>query len=238
MSKARYDTVSSVPAIIDDIRTAPNRSETYHDEPDRENVVGGVELIMHFLFALIIGWGMYWSVEKIGWGMVVAVAYFLPATMFRVLAKTGTLKSWLRSILDYKLEARRIDTLADLADRHFDLLEAEARHRAPLPIAQTPHEAPAQNYVAPYRPEAIDEAVAYAESLYDASGYIDPRKVHASGRDKARIKGQVIGSKRGGGSQAAQQYLIDRGFLGVGRGGYWVNLKRFPTCVEVARLRR
>lgn len=231
----KYDSVGgSVPAIIEDIRTSPHRPETHQDEPDRENVVGGVELIMHFLFALVIGWGMYWSVEKIGWGMAAAVAYFLPATTFRVLAKTGTLKAWMRYWLDYRLEHHRIDTLAELADRHFDLLELEAQAKQLPPPPETPHVPPAENYVPAMTPEAIEEAIAWAETLYSSDGYLSRRAVHENGK----IKKPVLGSRRAGGSQLAQQYLIQRGFLAAHAGGYWVNVKKFPTRVELARLRR
>lgn len=113
-------------------------------------------------------------------------------------------------------------------------LRAQGR-MLPAEGTQTPGgpQALTDNFVAPYTPQDIAEAVAYAESLYGPDGYLDSRKVHANGK----IRVAVIGSQSQGGSQDARQYLIDRRFLVQREGGYWVARNRYPTALDLHKLR-
>lgn len=230
----RYDLAPSVPAVIDEIRTPTRQGEVHYEPQPPEPALATVEVLAHLIVGVIVGWGMWLSRNDVALAMLTGVGYFAAMTTLRILAKTDTLKDWLRAGLDYRLEKHRINTLASLADRHFDLMELEARSRQPQVIMETPCTPPAENFVAPHTSAAVAEAIAWAETLYDEAGYLDRRKVHPNGK----VKGTIVGSARDKrGSRAAQQYLIDRRFLAMREGGGYINVRKFPTRVELGRLR-
>jgi len=206
-----------------------------HYEPQPpEPALATVEVLAHLIVGLIVGWGMWLSRNDVALAMLTGVGYFAAMTTLRILARTDTLKDWLRAGLEYRLERHRINTLADLADRHFDLMELEARAKQPQIIVETPRTPSGENYVAPHPPKAVAEAIAWAETLYDETGHLDRRKVHPNGK----VKGTVVGSARDRqGTRAAQQYLSDRRFLAMREGGGYINVRKFPTRVELGRLR-
>lgn len=229
----RFDS-ASVPAIIDDIRQTDRRGEVHYDPQPAEPAIATVEVLAHLIVGVIVGWGMWLSRSDVALAMLTGVGYFAMMTTLRILAKTDTLKDWLRSTLEYRLEKHRINTLADLADRHFDLMELEAQAKQPQVIREGVRTPSAQNYVPPHTPDAIAEAIAWAEGLYDAGGNLDRRKLHPNGK----VKGVIVGSKRDKhGTEAAQQYLVSRGFLAMKEGGGYINIRRYPTTVELSQLR-
>lgn len=230
----RYDLTTTGPSAADEIRVPGRREAPYYEPELPENPVAVLEITAHLLMAGIIFFAIWWNESDVRWALLAGVAYFGGATTTRVLAKTGTIKDIVRAALDHLTERHRINTLADLEERRYDLLEIEARARTLPTVSADPVQPPAANYVSAYTPEDIRDAYVWAMSFYGPDGHPKRAMLHGNGK----IRGPVIGSQRAGGNQAARQYLLDRGFLAMHQGGGWVNLRKYPTALELARLRR
>jgi hypothetical protein len=72
--------------------------------------------------------------------------------------------------------------------------------------------------------EAQAEAVRFAMGLYGTNGKPDPKRVHADGR----LRGKMLGSKRGAGSRDAGRWLLKEGIIRRVQGGYALNLHSYP----------
>lgn len=83
------------------------------------------------------------------------------------------------------------------------------------------------------------EALAWAMTLYTDTGLPDPKRVQLRGKAEAygKIRGEVIGSKRGEGSREALLWLLDKRVLKKIPGGYALNLAAFPRREELRYIR-
>ena len=61
--------------------------------------------------------------------------------------------------------------------------------------------------------------------LYDTHGRPDSKHVHGDGR----LRGRMLGSKRGTGSREAGRWLLRSGIIQRVRGGYALDVIRFPS---------
>ena len=73
--------------------------------------------------------------------------------------------------------------------------------------------------------EAQAEGVRFAMGLYDTHGRPDPKRVHGDGR----LRGRMIGSKRGSGSREAGRWLLREGIIKRVRGGYALDTEMYPA---------
>lgn len=73
--------------------------------------------------------------------------------------------------------------------------------------------------------EAQSEGVRFAMGLYDTQGRPDSKRVFADGR----LRGKMIGSKRGSGSRDAGLWLLREGIIKKVAGGYALNLGSYPN---------
>jgi len=76
-----------------------------------------------------------------------------------------------------------------------------------------------------------DEALRWARGLYlRETGDPDPRAVWLTNKPDShgRLRGQMIGSARGDGSNEARLWLLDREIVVATRGGYMLNLDQYP----------
>lgn len=146
--------------------------------------------------------------------------------------------------LELESQALPADLQRRLAAIESDLLERSL----PAPTA------PGATYVTPYdnRPRGAfasetqpahdttaTEALAWAMSLYTDTGLPDPRRVQLLGKPDAigKVKGEVLGSKRGEGSREALLWLLHRRVLKKVPGGYALNLSAFPRREELRYIR-
>lgn len=118
---------------------------------------------------------------------------------------------------------RRLAVLErDALDRTLDRGDADPV-RAPSWV--TPH--PEQDV-----PDAKQEALRWAAGLYLDNGEPNPEAVQMVGKETAlgRLRGPMLGSVRGAGSEAARLWLLDRRIILATRGGYALNLAQYPRA--------
>lgn len=78
-----------------------------------------------------------------------------------------------------------------------------------------------------------DEALAWARGLYlRETGDPDPDAVWLTQKPSShgKLRGQMIGSARGDGSNEARLWLLDRRIIVATRGGYMLNLSQYPRA--------
>lgn len=183
------------------------------------------------------------------------VIYFAPTTTIFVLALTGTLTDIVRSGQREKTERQRIDAYTTLAEKALDWRLAvesnrqlELQRPAQLEMRRTHLSAdPVQTptFVPPYdnRPKGAfaaevqpidttaEEALGFARGLYLDSGKPNPNRVWLTEKPEShgRLRGNMVGSKRGEGSNEARLWLLHRRIIVKKPGGYALNLTLFPT---------
>lgn len=165
----------------------------------------------------IIAGSIYFAVTMTGFALVV----------------TGSLGTIVAVLSHERTERLRIDAYESLGEQAIEWRLACEQTRQIELLGRRPHADPVQrtsplnSYVAPFADgeQAQAEGVRFAMSLYSTMGKPDPKRVHADGRLKLRM----IGSKRGSGSREAGRWLLRAGIIQRVRGGYALDVGRFPT---------
>jgi hypothetical protein len=164
----------------------------------------------------IIAGSLYFAVTMTGFALVV----------------TGALGSMVAALAHEHTERQRIDAYEALGLESFAWRMAVEETRQIELLGRTPPTEGVQrtsplNYVAPFADgeQAQHEGVRFAMGLYSTMGRPDPKHVHPDGR----LRGRMLGSKRGSGSREAGRWLLRAGIIQRVRGGYALDISRFPT---------
>ena len=213
--------------------------------PSSDATLGTFALAANILITTIIVVAMLVDGTQARTAIVVGAVYFMSSTFVFAGVTTGTLTAIANAWQRERTERQRVAAYLALGTMALRWrMEVERNRTIEAESVQTPYVgstssverlSPLTTFVAPYVDEqrAAIEGIAWAEKLYDASGAIDARKVHADGRLRIR----VIGSKRGGGNREAGAWLLRQGVIRKATGGYALNVDRFPYRHYVTALR-
>lgn len=165
--------------------------------------------------------------------IVVGGLYFATTTGTFALVVTGTLTAIVNGWQRERTERQRIVAYRELGELSLEWKLAIEQTRQLELVGRRPSAGDVQR-VSPlntYVPaiadgdEAQAEGIRFAMSLYDTQGRPDGKRVHSDGR----LRGRMIGSKRGSGSRDAGRWLLREGIIKRVAGGYSLNLRDFPT---------
>jgi len=236
---------SDVVPYAEEYPPPPPAIETPQQAIVSDATLGTFALAANILITTIIVVAMLVDGTQARTAIVVGSVYFAASSFVFAVVTTGTMTSVINSYQRERTERARVAAYLALGTMALHWrMEVERNRFVEAETVQplrTPPAVPAERlsplttFVAPYVDEqrAALEGIAWAEKLYDASGAIDPRKVHADGRLRIR----VIGSKRGGGNREAGAWLLRQGVIRKATGGYALNVDRFPYRHYVTALR-
>lgn len=211
------------PPPITDVETHP------------QNIQAGLIIVVSANLAvmIIVISGMMVGGAKPVEAIIAGVAYFTLTSPIYLAIVTGVLSTVIVRYAREKTERIRIDAYQELGERAIEWrLACEQTRQIELLGRRPPTEgvqrtSPLASYVAPFADgeQAQVEGVRFAMGLYSTVGHPDPKRVHADGR----LKQRMLGSKRGSGSREAGRWLLRAGIIQRVRGGYALDVGRFPT---------
>jgi hypothetical protein len=182
---------------------------------------------------IIVISGMLFGGSKPVEAIITGVVYFTLTSPLYLAIVTGVISTIVVRHDREITERKRIDAYQELGERAIEwrLAVEETRQielmgrRPTVGGVQPPNQL--QSYVAPFADgeKAQVEGVKFAMSLYSTVGFADSKRVHSDGRLKIRM----CGSKRGVGSRDAGIWLLREGIIERVRGGYRLNIEKFPT---------
>lgn len=165
--------------------------------------------------------------------IVVGGIYFAVTTGTFALVVTGTLTSIVNGWQREKTERLKVEAWREIAEMGIGWklaveqtrqLELMGRRGSADPVQRV---SPLNSFVPAIagEEEAQAEGVRFAMSLYGTNGLPSSKHVHADGR----LRGRMIGSKRGSGSREAGLWLLREGIIRRVRGGYALAVDKYPT---------
>ena len=171
--------------------------------------------------------------DNAGYAIQRGILYFGISTPIFLLIITGGLVAMINAWQHQATERRRIEAWQQLGEQAIEWRLAVEETRQIELLGRSPRAGgvqPAnelQSYVAPFGDgeRAQVEGVRFAMGLYGTHGRPDPRHVHTDGR----LRGRMIGSKRGSGSRDAGRWLLRAGIIKRVRGGYALDVDRYPS---------
>lgn len=229
MEQSKYNYVSA----LDEISPPPPTIDVSSNRPATvETNLGFVLTIANLLITGIIITAMMLDGTQVLAAIIAGSIYFATTTILFTLLVTGSLTMILADLSRERTEHHRIDAYQELGEqaiqwrlaveetRQIELLGRRGSTEGVQPVQ-------VQSYVAPFADgeRAQVEGVRFAMSLYDTQGRPDNTRVHSDGR----LRGRMLGSKRGTGSPEAGRWLLRAGIIQRVRGGYAVDLEKFPT---------
>lgn len=204
-------------------------------ETNPQNIQAGLIIVVSANLAvmIIVISGMMFGGSKPVEAIIAGVAYFTLTSPLYLAIVTGVLSTVLVRHDREITERIRIEAYQELGEQAIEWRLAVEETRQIELLGRRPdvggvqRVSPLQSYVAPFADgeQAQVEGVRFAMGLYDTQGKPDPQRVHTDGRLKLRM----LGSKRGSGSRDAGRWLLRVGIIQRVRGGYAVDLDRFPT---------
>lgn len=221
------------PAAMDEFMPPPSYVEVRPTvTPATETNLGFVLTLANLMVTAIIVVAMMLDGAQAQNAIIYGALYFALTMGVFALVVTGALSSIVNGWQHERTERLRVEAWRELGalgiewrlaveeTRQIELLGRRGS-ADPLPIAGP------QNYVAPFGDgeQAQVEGVRFAMALYDTHGRPDPKRVHGDGR----LKIKMCGSKRGAGSRDAGRWLLRAGIIKRVRGGYALDVARFPT---------
>lgn len=221
---AAYDDVLPPPPIVEvQAQQQPATTETN---------LGFVLTAANLFVTAILIVGMLINGSHVQSAILVGGAYFALTTTAFVFVITGALTAMVNGWQQQTTERQRIDAWRELGEMAIDwrLAVEETRQMELMgrrgSADSVQRVSPLNSYVAPFAEgeQAQIEGVRFAMGLYDTHGRPDPKRVHADGR----LKIKMLGSKRGSGSREAGLWLLRTGIVRRVRGGYALDVSRFP----------
>ena len=212
----------------------PQYVDVQHNRPATvESNLGLVITLANLMLAAIIVIAMLLDGTQVMLAIITGAVYFAVTMIFFTLLVTGSLTMILADLSKERTEHHRIDAYQELGEqaiqwrlaveetRQIELLGRRGSTEGVQPPGQL------QSYVPPFADgeRAQVEGVRFAMSLYDTQGRPDSARVHSDGR----LRGRMLGSKRGTGSPEAGRWLLRAGIVKRVRGGYALDLERFPN---------
>jgi hypothetical protein len=222
-------------AAIDEIAPPPPPYvDAQHNRPATvETNLGFVLTVANLMITAIIVIAMMLDGTQAMNAIIAGSIYFAVTMVAFTLLVTGSLTAIIADLARERTERHRIYAYKALGELAIEwrLAVEETRQiellgRRP-PAHPLPPTTQVQNYVPPFADgeRAQVEGVRFAMGLFDTQGRPDPSRVHSDGR----LRGRMIGSKRGSGSPEAGKWLLRAGIIQRVRGGYAIDLERFPT---------
>ena len=199
-----------------------------------ETNLGFVLTIANLLLTAILITGMLLNGSHVQRAIMVGGLYFAGTSIVLVFVLTGAMTAMVNAWQRERTERLRVLAYRELGEMALDWrlaveetrqMELQGRSRPSADAVQ--RLSPLNSYVAPYADgeKAQVEGVRFAMGLYDTLGRPDAKRVHPDGR----LRGRMIGSKRGSGSREAGLWLLQVAIIRRVKGGYALNLARFPT---------
>ena len=221
---AAHEDFTPPPPYVDIRPTAP---------PTTETNLGFVLTLANLMVTAIIVIAMMFGGARADLAIVYGALYFALTMGVFALVVTGALSAIINGWQHEKTERLRVDAWQEISIKMFTwkLAVEETRQIELLgrrgSTGGVQAITPVQNYVAPYGDgeKAQVEGVRFAMALYDTHGRPDAKRVHGDGR----LKIKMCGSKRGAGSQDAGRWLLRAGIVKRVRGGYALDVARFPS---------
>lgn len=211
------------PSYIE-VQSKPATVETNH---------GFVVTIANLLITAIIITAMMLDGTQAKNAIITGSLYFAVTMGTFSLVITGTLSAIVNGWQREKTERQRVEAYRELGELAIEwriaveeTRQIELQGRRP-PVESVQRLSPLNSYVPPFAEgeKAQVEGIRFAMSLYNTVGRPDPQRVHPDGR--LRLK--MIGSKRGSGSREAGIWLLRAGIIQRVKGGYRLDVNRFPT---------
>lgn len=229
MEQSKYNYVSA----LDEISPPPPTVEVTNRPATVETNLGFVLTLANLMLAAIIVIAMLLDGTQVMLAIIAGSVYFAVTMIFFTLLVTGSLTMILADLSRERTEHHRIDAYQELGEQAIQWRLAVEETRQIELLGRRPHAEgvpPAgalQSYVPPFADgeRAQVEGVRFAMSLFDTQGRPDNARVHPDGR----LRGRMLGSKRGTGSPEAGRWLLRAGIIQRVRGGYALDLDKFPT---------
>lgn len=228
-----YAAKNYVAAALDDLVPPPPYVDVRPTPPPAtENNLGFILTLANLMVTAIIVVAMMLDGTQAMTAIIVGSVYFAVTMLGFSLVVTGALSGIVAALAHESTERQRIEAYQELGERALEWRLAVEETRQIEMLGRRPHADPLpstgqiQSYVAPFADgeRAQVEGVRFAMSLYDTQGRPDPQRLHRDGRLKVRM----IGSKRGSGSVEAGRWLLRAGIVKRVRGGYALDVGRFP----------
>lgn len=235
----RQHAVRSIVSPLDEVAPMPppfpyaTSVEVQSQPATVETNLGLVLTVANLAVTAILITGMLINGSQVQSAILVGGAYFAGTTTAFVFVITGALTAMLNGWQHEKTERQRIQAYRELGELAIEWrLAVEETRQMELEGRRPPTEAvqrisPLNSYVAPFADgeQAQVEGVHFAMTLYDTLGKPDPTRLHPDGR----LRGRMIGSKRGSGSREAGRWLLREGIIKRVQGGYALQLDKYPT---------
>lgn len=194
--------------------------------------MGFVLTVANLALTAVLITGMLVNGTHVQSAILVGGAYFATTTTAFVFVITGALTAMVNGWQREVTERQRIAAFRELGELNLDwrLAVEETRQMELLgrrpPTDPVQRVSPLSSYVAPYAEgeQAQVEGVRFAMSLYETHGRPDSALVHGDGR----LRGRMIGSKRGSGSREAGRWLLQNGIIERVNGGYRLRVENYP----------
>lgn len=220
-------------SVLDEVPPPPQYVDVQHNRPATvETNLGFVLTLANLMLAAIIVIAMLLDGTQVMLAIITGAVYFAVTMIFFTLLVTGSLTTILADLSKERAEHHRIDAYENLGEQAIQWRLAVEETRQIELLGRRPHvegvqPTQVQNYVPPFADgeRAQVEGVRFAMSLYDTQGRPDSTRLHSDGRLKIRM----CGSKRGAGSPEAGRWLLREGIVKRVRGGYALDLARFPS---------
>lgn len=236
---SEYTTRKSVsmqyPAVYDEtvVMQPPSYVEVSQQPASVETNLGFVLTVANLAITGIIIVAMIVDGTQAKNAIVVGGVYFATTTGTFALVVTGTLTAIVNGWQRERTERLRVEAYRELGELSFEWrlaveetrqLELVGRRGATDPAQRI---SPLNTFVPAIEDgmEAQQEGIAFAMSLYGTTGQPDSKRVHADGR----LRGRMIGSKRGSGSRDAGRWLLREKIIERVPGGYRLNITRYPS---------
>lgn len=220
-------------AALDELPPPPQYVDVQQNRPATvETNLGFVLTLANLMLAAIIVIAMLLDGTQVMLAIIAGSVYFAVTMVFFTLLVTGSLTMILADLSRERAEHHRIDAYENLGEQAIQWRLAVEETRQIELLGRRPHADPLpppqiQSYVAPFADgeKAQVEGVRFAMSLYDTQGKPDTTRLHSDGR----LRGRMLGSKRGTGSPEAGRWLLRAGIIQRVRGGYALNLEKYPA---------
>lgn len=231
---AQPGAIKTYVAALDDLAPLPAYAES---PPPQQPIVsdatiGAIVVSANLAVTVVIITAMLFDGSQVDLAIQRGILYFGVSTPLFLLIITGGLVAMVNAWQHEATERRRIDAWQLLGEQAIEWrLAVEETRQIELLGRRGSTDAvqrvsPLSTYVAPFGDgeRAQHEGVRFAMGLYDTHGRPDPKRVHADGR----LRGKMLGSKRGSGSRDAGRWLLRAGIIKRVQGGYALDVGRFP----------
>jgi hypothetical protein len=235
---SEYTTRSRVtqhPAVYDDVVVLPPSPTPLEGEPAPQNIQAGLLIVVsaNFMVMGIVMGGMWAGGMNPVAIILSGIGYYTLSTPIYLALVTNVVTNMYSRHERETTERIRIEAWREIAERAFEWKIAIEETRQLELVGRRGATGAAQR-VSPLNTfvpaiadgeEAQSEGARFASSLYDTLGRPDAKKLHSDGR----LRGRMIGSKRGAGSRDAGRWLLKERIIKRVRGGYALNIAHYPT---------